>query len=142
MIGSAGKGGDRVVHVAGRSQQAGRSAERGGGSRRGGGHRARGCHPVDGTLEGILGSSYTPATPAPRYNIETTETSAHYVSANTRFGSSDPGAERGRSEFGSSDPESWTTDTESGTAAAQSGSLDSKPRSSESCSTVSEHGTT
>lgn len=123
------KGGDRVVQIAGRSQQAGRSAERGGGSRRGGGHRARGCHPVDGTLEGVLGSPSPPATPTSRHHIETTETSAHYVSANTGSGSSDPGGELGRSESGSSGPESWTTDAESGTPEiSEPGSLEPESR--------------
>lgn len=57
----AGGRSSSVLQVEGRSQQAGRSVERGGGSRRGGGHRARGCDLADGTLEGVLGTSSTPA---------------------------------------------------------------------------------
>lgn len=82
------KGG--VLQVEGRNQQAGRSAERGCGSRRGGGHRARGCDPADGTLEGVLDSSSTPA-PAPAcHHTESAKTTARYVTASPESGSFDP----------------------------------------------------
>lgn len=87
-----------VLQVEGRNQQAGRSVERGGGSRRGGGHRARGCDPADGTLEGVLGSSSTPATAAACHHTESTETAARYVPASPESVSSGPqsGASKSR----------------------------------------------